>query len=430
MRSSSGGISHIATRVSRRSKAVGLVAIASLAAVAAVATIADAAQSPVGLGTADSFAILAGQAVTNTGPSTINGDLGVSPGTAVTGFPPGTVNGTLHSADAVAGKAQDDLTIAYNDAAGRTPPALVPADLGGETLTAGVYRNGTAIALTGSLTLDAQGDPNAVFIFQAGSTLITASGSHVNLINGAQACNVFWQIGSSATLGTSSTFSGNILALTSISVNNSVTVHGRVLARNGAVTLNNDTITAAKCSTGGTGGGGGNGGGTGGSGGTGGTGGGAGTGSGGGSGGGTTPGSGPGTGTPTPTPGSSTPTTSPKTPVISSQPPSIVPTVIRWGVRRCVRRTFSVAVTGRQIREVVFSVGSEIIATRESAPWAAVVPAGDGIRTLTARVSFSNRTATRTLHMRFRACAAAARHVATPVPSRPPGPTTPPGFTG
>src|SRR5581483_2457708 len=136
-----------------RAWAVGMLAVAGLMVMSIAATGASAAQAPVGLGTADSFAVLAGSTVTNTGPSTINGDLGVSPGTAITGFPPGTVNGTRHSADAVAGQAQADLTTAYNDAAGRTPPAAVPADLGGETLTAGVYRNGTAIGLTGTLTL-------------------------------------------------------------------------------------------------------------------------------------------------------------------------------------------------------------------------------------------------------------------------------------
>jgi Ice-binding-like len=144
-----------------------------------------AAQPPVGLGTAQAFAVLAGSTVTNTGPSTLFGDLGVSPGTAVTGFPPGTVNGTIHAADAVAGQAQSDLTTAYNDAAGRTPPLAVPADLGGLTLTAGVYKSGSSLGLTGTLTLDAQGNPNAVFVFQAASTLITASGSSVKLINGA-----------------------------------------------------------------------------------------------------------------------------------------------------------------------------------------------------------------------------------------------------
>jgi ice-binding like protein len=223
-----------------------------------------AAQPPVGLGTADSFAVLAGSAITNTGPSTINGDLGVSPGTAISGFPPGTVNGTVHAADAVAGQAKTDLTTAYNDAAGRTPPVSVSGDLGGQTLTPGVYRSTSSLGLTGPVTLDAQGDPNAVFVFQVASTLITATDSSVNLIGGAQACNVFWQVGSSATLGTYSTFRGNILALTSGTLNTGATVDGRVLARNGAVTLDNNVITIARCApgtTGGTTGGGGSGGG-------------------------------------------------------------------------------------------------------------------------------------------------------------------------
>jgi len=236
-----------------RARTLALTAVASLLALALLATTALAAQPPVGLGTADSYAVLAGQTVTNTGPSTVNGDLGVTPGAAITGFPPGTVNGTVHAADAVALQAQSDLTTAYNDAAGRTPPAAVPADLGGLTLTGGVYKSASALGLTGALTLDAQGDPNTVFIFQAASTLITASASHVNLINGAQPCNVFWQVGSSATLGTSSVFVGNILALTSVSMNNAVTVQGRALARNGSVTMINDTLTIGRCAPGTTG---------------------------------------------------------------------------------------------------------------------------------------------------------------------------------
>ena len=236
-----------------RVRTLGLAAVASLLSLALLASTALAAQPPVGLGTADSYAVLAGQTVTNTGPSTINGDLGVTPGAAITGFPPGTVNGTIHAADAVALQAQSDLTTAYNDAAGRTPPAAVPADLGGLTLTGGVYKSASALQLTGALTLDAQGDPNTVFIFQAASTLITASASHVNLINGAQPCNVFWQVGSSATLGTSSVFVGNILALTSVSMNNAVTVQGRALARNGSVTMINDTLTVGRCAPGTTG---------------------------------------------------------------------------------------------------------------------------------------------------------------------------------
>src|SRR5687768_10791063 len=166
------------------------------------ASLGGPAGANVGLGTADSFAILAGSAVTNTGPSVVNGDLGVHPGTAITGFggpPNGTVNGATHSADAVAMQAKSDLVTAYNDAAGRTPFTNVPVELGGTTLFAGVYRSPT-MQITGTLTLDAQGDPNAVFIFQAGSTLITAANSSVSLINGALPCNVFWQVGSSATL--------------------------------------------------------------------------------------------------------------------------------------------------------------------------------------------------------------------------------------
>jgi hypothetical protein len=140
-----------------------------------------------------------------------------------------------------------DLTAAYNDAAARTPATSVSGDIGGQTLTPGVYNSTSTLGITGTVTLDAQGDPNAVFIIQVGSALTTASSSVVNLINGAQACNVFWQVGSSATLGTNSTFQGTILALTSITVNNGVGLFGRALARNGAVTLDTDTITTTIC---------------------------------------------------------------------------------------------------------------------------------------------------------------------------------------
>ena len=210
---------------------------------------ASAAQPTVGLGTATPYAVLAGSTVTNTGPSVISGDVGVDPGTATTGFPPGTViNGTQYAADAQALQAQTDLTTAYNDAAGRTPVTVESADLGGQTLDAGVYQAASALSLTGTVTLDAQGNPNAVFIFQAGSTLITASSSTVLLINGASACNVFWQVGSSATLGGATTFVGTILALTSVSLVTGATVMGQVLARNGAVTLDTNTITNPGCS--------------------------------------------------------------------------------------------------------------------------------------------------------------------------------------
>jgi hypothetical protein len=210
---------------------------------------AQSAQAPVGLGTAGSFAVLAGSTVTNTGPSVISGDVGVSPGSAITGFPPGiVVNGVFHAADAVAAQAQADLTTAYNDAAGRSPVTAVGPELGGLTLAPGVYGGGT-LELTGTLTLDAEGDPEAVFIFQAASTLITASSSSVDLINGADPCNVFWQVGSSATLGTDSDFVGTVMALTSITAETGATVEGRLLARNGAVTLDTNRITRPECDT-------------------------------------------------------------------------------------------------------------------------------------------------------------------------------------
>ena len=233
--------------VAARSRGIGPLLLA-VVVVLAFAGSAEAA-TPVPLGTAEPFAVLAGSAVTNTGPTVINGDLGLSPGTAVTGFPPGTVNGSQHVTDAVAAQAQTDLTTAYNDAAGQAPTGTVSADLGGQRLAPGVYRSASSLGLTGALTLDAQGNANAVFIFQAGSTLTTASASSVNLVNGAQACNVFWQVGSSATLGTASSFRGSILALTSITVTTAATVDGRVLARNAAVTLDTNTITRSRCAT-------------------------------------------------------------------------------------------------------------------------------------------------------------------------------------
>ena len=193
--------------------------------------------------------MLAGSTITNTGASRISGSAGVSPGTAVTGFPPGLVfNGTIHSADAVALRAKTDLTTAYNDAAGRSTTSAVTADLGGRTVVPGVY-TGTTLSLTGALTLNAKGDPNAVFVFQSASTLITASASSMVLINGASPCNVYFKVGSSTTLGTNSVLVGTVLAHTSITANTGATIAGRLLASTGAVTLDDNTITRPLCAT-------------------------------------------------------------------------------------------------------------------------------------------------------------------------------------
>ena len=206
-------------------------------------------QAAPALGSAASFAVLGGSTVTNTGPTTVNGDLGVSPGTAVTGFPPGTVvGGTIHAADALAGQAQSDVTTAYNTLAGQPCTlTLTGQDLGGMTLTPGVYCFATSAQITGPLTLNAQGNAGAVFVFKIGSTLTTASGSSVLMINGGSPCNVFWQVGSSATLGTTTSFQGNILALTSITLTTGASVSGRALARNGAVTMDSNTVSNGAC---------------------------------------------------------------------------------------------------------------------------------------------------------------------------------------
>ncbi|GGO58589.1 hypothetical protein GCM10012287_57080 [Streptomyces daqingensis] len=224
------------------------VLLIAFGAVALTPSNANAVATAVGLGTADSYGVLGGQSVTNTGPSVVSGDLGVSPGSAISGFPPGTVLGTIHQNDAHAAQAQADLTTAYNNAAGQAcDDDLTGQDLGGLTLVPGVYCFDSSAQLTGDLTLDAEGDPNAVWVFQIGSTLTTASSSNVNLINGASPCNVFWQVGSSATLGTDTDFVGTIMALTSITLNTGADINGRALARNGSVTMDTNNVNASNC---------------------------------------------------------------------------------------------------------------------------------------------------------------------------------------
>jgi hypothetical protein len=196
------------------------------------------------LGTTSTFAILAGSTVTNTGLTVVTGDLGVSAGTAVTGFPPGTVSGTIYNVTpGPAATAQTDLTTAYNDAAGRTTGAItVSGDLTGLTLTPGLYKSTSSLAISGALTLSALGNSNATFIIQVASTLTTGPGSQVILSGGARASNITWQVGTSATLGTNSVFKGTIMADQSITLNTGARLDGRALARIGAVTLDTNAV--------------------------------------------------------------------------------------------------------------------------------------------------------------------------------------------
>lgn len=245
----------------RLSKVIAMTSAFSLV-LSFVGPLPAAAATAVSLGTAADFSVLAGSSIVDTNVSNIiSGDVGLSPGTSFGALTSAEVAGTIYAVDGsgpdggagnnpiLVGGAKTALTAAFT-AAGQPTTGVIAADLGGQTLTPGVYEDNDApdsLAITGTLTLDGQGDANAVFIFKTGSTLTTAASSQVTLINGAQACNVFWQIGSSATLGTNSTFRGNILASIAITDNGGSTVEGRLLASTGAVTLNNTTVTKATC---------------------------------------------------------------------------------------------------------------------------------------------------------------------------------------
>lgn len=353
---------------SKRAARVGLIALAVSLAFVAVPVAAQA--SHVNLATAGSFAVLGGSTVTNTGPSVLNGDLGVAPGTALVGFgSPAVVNGATHANDAVAQQAQADLTTAYNVAAGEpVAPAndLSTTDLGNRTLTPGAYRYSSDAQLTGPLTLDAQGDPNAQFIFEIASALTTAPASSVVLINGASPCNVYWQVGSSATLDTTTAFQGNLMALTSISLNNGATVNGRLLARNGQVSLINNVVGISGCAASTT----------------------------------STPDSGADDqGARTTTNGRATLRRSP-TPRALRAPGS------PSGGTDCTEG-FRAKVTGRLIKRVVFRLDGKRIASMRQSPFQVLVKPTPGKHKITARVTFKDATRAKTLRFRYRACAAA-----------------------
>lgn len=350
--------------------------LVALVAVFACFAAPAAAQTPVNLGTASPFVVLGGQEVTNTGPSVLNGELGVSPGTSLTGFGlPAVVNGATHNNDAVAAQAQLDLTTAYNVAAGQAQTAdLSLTDLGNRTLTAGAYRYTSDAQLTGPLTLDAQGDPNAQFVFMIGSALTTASASSVVLINGAQPCNVYWQVGSSATLGSTTAFQGNLMALADISLNNGATVVGRVLARDGTISLINNVLGTSPCTTGGGGNGGGGGGG--------------------GSGGSDT-GSGSGSG------GSGTGTRAQRRPTRNGT------AIVRRTPRTACTEGFRARVRGHLIQRVVFRLDGKRISSQARSPFKVLIRALPGRHNVTARVTFKDATRAKTLKLGYRACAAA-----------------------
>jgi hypothetical protein len=231
--------------------AAAAVAVVASAALLASAGTAQAVGVLVPMGTAEPFAVLAGTGITVIGTSTVNGDIGSFPTPVMTLTGSLVLTGTDHAGDGVTQGAKTDLTAAYLDAAGQGSNFSVVADLAGQTLVPGVYTTASGLEINGPtpLILDAGGNPNAIFIFQAGSSLITQPGTSVLLINGATACNVFWQVTTSTTLGVNSVFRGQILTLQSSSLNTGATLEGSVLSRNGAVTLDSNTILRPPCAT-------------------------------------------------------------------------------------------------------------------------------------------------------------------------------------
>jgi Ice-binding-like len=367
------------------------VAIASAFAFLVIPAVAQAA--PVNLATVTPFVVLGGSTVTNSGTSVLNGDLGVSPGTALTGFDTAVVNGATHENNGVAKQAQADLIVAYDAAAGQAVPPgneLTGTNLGERTLPAGAYRYTSSAQLTGALTLDAEGDSSAEFVFQIASALTTAPASSVVLVNGASPCNVYWQVGSSATLDTTTVFQGNLMALEDISLNNGATVFGRVLARNGQISLIDNVLDGSMCGTGST----------------------------------------ESPELPTSPPPTTAPSTGPGTsgdapstganqagPVGQTRVPNRtrVPRAARSDGTAIVRRTptevctsgFRATVRGRRIERVVFSLDGKRIDSQARSPFEVFVRAAPGAHMVRARITFSDATRAKTMRLPYRACAAA-----------------------
>lgn len=374
----------------KRARRAGI-AVASIFAFLAIPVAAHAA--PVNLATAGPFVVLGGSTVTNSGTSVLGGDLGVSPGTALPGFDTAVVNGATHENDGVAKQAQADLIVAYDTAAGQAVPPgneLTGTDLGERTLSAGAYRYTSSAQLTGALTLDAEGDPNAEFVFQIASALTTAPASSVVLVNGASPCNVYWQIGSSATLDTTTVFQGNLMALTDISLNAGATVFGRVLARNGQVSLIDNVLDGSTCGAGSE----------------------------------ESPGSPPpvtapgSPGAPGDASGDAPPTgTGQASPVRQTRVANRtrVPRAARREGTARVRRTptdvctsgFRATVRGLRIERVVFSLDGKRIDSQARSPFEVFVRAAPGAHMVRARVTFRDATPAKTMRLPYRACAAA-----------------------
>jgi hypothetical protein len=367
----------------------GFAGVVLAAALVLFAVPTAALAAPVNLATASPFVVLAGTTVTNEETSVLNGDLGVAPGTALVGFGfPSVVNGAKHESDGVASGAQSDLTNAYNVAA-EQPSTLLSGDLGNRKLGPGAYSYASGALLTGALTLDAEGDPDAEFVIQIGSKLTTESASSVVLVNEASPCNVYWQVGSSAELGTTTAFEGNLMALTSISLDNGATVNGRMLARNGQVSLINNVLTRPLCATEST-----------------------------------TPPSG--------SPPNAPVTTSPASPkgkgtkgkgtkVGSNRAGPGAQTkngratrngtaVVRPAPREACTSGFRATVSGHMIRRVVFSLDGRTIGSRTGSPFAMSVRAAPGAHQVGVRVTFKDATHAKTMTLPYRACAAAVLH--------------------